>query len=263
MDTLAEGRLLYEEAGGIARLVFNRAEARNALTLAMYDGLAEVCRSLPGPRGVRVLIIEGAGGRAFAAGTDLGEFREMATASDAHAYEARMDGVLSAVEGCAVPTIAAITGACTGGGAAIACSCDLRVADRRLKFGFPIARTLGNCLSVSTLDRVARVVGPTRLREILLTARLIEADEAARTGIVTEVVADAETVADRARALAATLAAHAPVTLRNTKEALRRLRVEGPGAEDGDLVAEAYTSADFREGIAAFLEKRPARWQGR
>jgi enoyl-CoA hydratase/carnithine racemase len=263
MESLADGGALYGESGGVARLVFDRPEARNALTLAMYDALGEVCRAIRPGGGVRVLILEGAGGRAFAAGTDMAAFRDFATAGDAHAYEARIEGVLSALEACPVPVIAALTGACTGGGAAIACTADIRIADSRLKFGFPIARTLGNALSVSTLDRVGRVTGFARLREILMTARLVEAEEAHRIGLVSEVLPDPQAVAARAAALAGTLAGHAPITLRATKEALRRLRIEGPGAADGDLIAEAYTSADFREGMEAFLAKRPPRFEGR
>ena len=263
MDAFSEGTLSYRVAGPVARLTFNRPEQRNALTLAMYDGLAETCRALTPGGAVRVLVISGAGGRAFAAGTEMAEFEGMETPEQAAAYEARMEGVLAAVESCPVPTIAAITGACTGGGAAIAASCDIRLADRRLKYGFPIARTLGNCLSVATLDRVAQVVGAARLREILLTARLIEADEAHHVGLVTEVLADAEALEARAEALAETLAGHAPITLRATKEALRRLRLQGPSADDGDLIAEAYTSADFREGRMAFLAKRAPQFTGR
>ena len=263
MDAIGEGTLLYEESGGVAWLRFNRPAARNALTMPMYEGLAGICRSMPGERGLRALVIAGTGGRAFAAGTDMGEFRDFATAGDAHAYEAKMEGVLRALEDCAVPTIAAITGACTGGGAAIAATCDLRVADLRLKYGFPIARTLGNCLSIATLDRVGHVLGFARLREILMTARLIEAEEAERIGLVSEVLPDAGAVTDRAGALAATLANHAPITLRATRMALARLRREGPGADDSDLIAEAYTSEDFREGRTAFLAKRTPRWTGR
>ena len=263
MDAIAEGSLIYTEEGQVARLVFNRPESRNAMTLAMYDGLAETCRRLSADGPVRVLVLSGAGGRAFAAGTDMTEFRSFASAADAHAYEARMEGVFAAIETCAVPVIAAITGACTGGGAAIAAAADLRIADARLKFGFPIARTLGNCLSVATLARVARVMGEAQLREVLMTARLVEAEEAARIGLVSEILPDPQAVAARAEALAATLAGHAPITLRATKLALARLAREGPGADDTDLIAEAYTSADFREGMEAFLAKRPPRWSGR
>ncbi|MEO1275227.1 MAG: enoyl-CoA hydratase, partial [Pseudomonadota bacterium] len=198
--------LLHGVEDGIATVTFNRPESRNALTFAMYEGLAEICRSVPEDGSVKAVIVSGAGGRAFAAGTDMAQFRGFSTPEDALGYERKMDAVLEAVERCPVPTIAAITGACTGGGAAIAACCDLRITDARLKFGFPIARTLGNCLSVANLSRLSALMGAGRVREMLFTARLIEAAEAEAVGLVAEVLPDAEAVAARARALAETLA---------------------------------------------------------
>lgn len=256
-------QLLYSVDAGIGRIVFNRPDQRNALTLAMYDKLAEICRTVPSDGSVKAIIIEGAGDRAFAAGTDMTEFRSFSTPQDALDYETRMDQVLGDVERCPVPTIAAIAGACTGGGAAIACACDLRICDVRLKFGFPIARTLGNALSIQNLNRVGQLIGMGRLREIIFLARLIEAQEAAAIGLVSDVLPDGDAVRVRAAALAETLSSHAPITLRATKEAQRRLRVEGPQANGSDLISEAYTSADFREGMEAFLAKRPPAWTGR
>ena len=189
----------------------------------------------------------------------MSQFRAFATPEDAWKYEEDMDAVLGRVERCPVPTIAAITGACTGGGAAIAACCDLRVTDNRLKFGFPIARTLGNCLSISSLARLSALIGPGRVREVIFTARLIEADEALGLGLVMEVV---EEPLARAREIAERVAGFAPLTLRVTKEGLRRLRTEGPGADDRDLIETAYMSADFREGMEAFLGKRKPSFRG-
>lgn len=254
--------LLYEISGGVGRITFNRPDQRNAMTFAMYEGLAEICRSTPSDGSVKAIIVSGAGDRAFAAGTDMAQFRGFSTPDDALGYETKMDRVLEDVERCPVPTIAAITGACTGGGAAIAAACDIRITDARLKFGFPIARTLGNCLSVGNLNRLAPLVGYGRLREILMTARLIEAEEAQAIGLVSEVLDDAAAVQARATEIAATLASHAPITLRATKEALRRLRIEGPTADGSDLIVSAYMSADFKEGMEAFLAKRKPNWTG-
>jgi len=173
-----------------------------------------------------------------------------------------MEAVFEALERCPVPTIAAIDGACTGGGATIAAACDLRLATRRLKFGVPIARTLGNCLSAANLARLVRVLGAVRARDLLLTARLVEAEEAAAIGLVREVVDDADALAARALELAHQLATHAPLTMRATKEGLRRLEA-ADAVDDRDLVAECYTSADFKEGIEAFLAKRRPVWRGR
>ncbi len=254
--------LLYEVRDGIGQATFNRPQARNALTFGMYQGLAEICRNIRLGGEVRALIVAGAGDRAFAAGTDMAQFRRFSEPEHALEYEKRMDQVLLDVETCPVPTIAAITGACTGGGAAIAAACDIRISDARLKFGFPIARTLGNCLSVGNLARVVALIGAGRVREIILTARLIEAEEARAIGLIAEVLPDADAVRARAEEIAAMLKGHAPLTMRATKEALRRLRVDGPNADGSDLIVDCYTSADFKEGIEAFLGKRPPDWKG-
>ncbi|MGD1870517.1 MAG: enoyl-CoA hydratase/isomerase family protein [Neomegalonema sp.] len=255
--------LLYEITDGVGRITFNRPDQRNALTYSMYEGLAELCANAPTDGSVKAIIVSGAGDRAFAAGTDMTQFRAFAEPQDALDYEAKMDRVLEAVERCPIPTIAAITGACTGGGAASAAACDLRISDARLKFGFPIARTLGNCLSINNLNRLSVLLGPGRMREILFTARLIEAEEAQQIGLVSEVLTDAADLRRRADELAALVADHAPLTLRATKEGLRRRRVEGPGADGSDLIVGAYMSADFKEGMEAFLGKRKPTWTGK
>jgi enoyl-CoA hydratase/carnithine racemase len=190
----------------------------------------------------------------------MSQFRAFATPQDAWEYEEKMDRVLDTIERCPVPTIAAITGACTGGGAAIAACCDLRVCDPGLKFGFPIARTLGNCLSISSLARLSALIGQARVREVIFTARLVGAEEARAIGLVMEVADDPLA---RAREIAERLKGHAPLTLRVTKEGLRRLRIEGASADDRDLVETAYMSEDFREGMEAFLGKRKPEFNGR
>jgi enoyl-CoA hydratase/carnithine racemase len=254
--------LLYEVRDGIGRITFNRPQARNALTFAMYERLAAICGEIDAQRQVRALVLTGAGDKAFAAGTDISQFRDFRTAEDGLAYEAKMDRVIDALERCGVPTIAAIAGACTGGGAAIAAACDLRIAAANARFGFPIARTLGNCLSMSNYARLVALIGAARTTEVIFTARLVEAEEARTIGLVGEVLPDHAALMQRADVLAATLASHAPLTLRATKEALRRIRASMSAAEGDDLVTMCYTSADFREGMAAFLEKRPPRWTG-
>ncbi|MEL6767396.1 MAG: enoyl-CoA hydratase [Pseudomonadota bacterium] len=263
MDDGMTVELLHEVRDGIATVTFNRPESRNALTYAMYEGLADICRAAPTDGSVKAIVVTGAGGRAFAAGTDMAQFRGFSKPEDAWGYEHRMEAVFSAIEQCPLPTIAAITGACTGGGAAIAGCCDIRISDARLKFGFPIARTLGNCLSVRNLARLSALMGAGRVREMIFTARLIEAEEAARIGLVTEVLPDADAVAARADALARQLAEMAPLTLRATKEGLRRAFADGPGADDADIVALAYMSEDFKEGMDAFLSKRRPAWKGK
>jgi enoyl-CoA hydratase/carnithine racemase len=250
--------LHWEVRDGIGWVTLNRPEARNALTFGMYERLAEIAAD---PGGARALVISGAGEKAFAAGTDISQFREFRTAEDGVAYEARLDRVLGALERCAVPVIAAVSGACTGGGAGIAAACDLRIAAVGARFGFPIARTLGNCLSIANVARLAALIGPGRVTEMIFTARLLGAEEALAVGLVTEVLPDFVSLMARAEALARLVAGNAPLTLRATKEALRRLREALPG--DEDLVRMCYGSEDFREGMEAFLGKRAPVWRGR
>lgn len=254
--------LLYEVRDGIARVTFNRPQARNALTFAMYERLAAVCGEIDADRTIKALLITGAGEKAFAAGTDISQFRAFSTPEDALGYEARIDRVLGAVETCRVPTIAAIAGACTGGGAGIACACDLRIASANARFGFPVARTLGNCLSMSNYARLSALIGPARVKEMIFTARLIEAEEAKLIGLVGEVLPDPAALAARADELARLVASHAPLTLRATKEALRRLKERTLPDHDSDLILMCYMSQDFREGMDAFLGKRPPVWRG-
>jgi len=255
--------ILHETLGNIAYITLNRPEARNALTFGMYEELARLCGAIELGGPVKAVVISGAGDKAFAAGTDMSQFRDFTTPQHSIDYEATMDRILKQVERCPVPTIAAITGACTGGGAAIAAACDIRICDKRLKYGFPIARTLGNCLSVANLSRISSLIGMGRTREIIFTARLIESDEAHAVGLVSEVLDDAQSCRERANELAELMATHAPITLRSTKEAMRRLREEGTRAEGTDLVVDAYMSDDFKEGIEAFLGKRKPEWKGR
>ena len=253
--------LTHSLSGQTLWITFNRPEARNALTFAMYEALADLCRNVPEDGSVRAVVLSGAGGKAFAAGTDMTQFRAFDKAQDALDYEARIDAVLEAVERCPVPTVAAINGACTGGGAAIAAACDLRIASASLKFGFPIARTLGNCLAAANLGRLSSLMGAGRVREMIFTARLIEANEALNCGLVTEILPDEAALMERAESLAMHLAKMAPLTLRATKEAMRRNQAAAR-AEDSDLIELCYMSNDFRHGLEAFLAKEKPQWTG-
>lgn len=254
--------ILYEVTEGVAVVTFNRPQARNALTFGMYSRLAEICSTAPESDGLKAIVICGAGDKAFAAGTDIAQFRSFSSAQDALDYEQRMDEVLSAVECCRVPTIAAIHGACTGGGAGIAAACDLRIAAADFRFGFPIARTLGNCLSVENLSRLVALIGAGRTREMIFTARLIDVREAQSIGLISEILEDRAAVMARARELAALMSGFAPLTLQATKEGLRRLRARQADLDDHDLVTLCYTSEDFKEGLEAFLAKRTPDWKG-
>jgi enoyl-CoA hydratase/carnithine racemase len=243
-------------------VTFNRPQARNALTFGMYRRVAEICEQANSDRAIKALIFTGAGDKAFAAGTDINQFRAFKTPKDAMDYEENGERVFTVLEKCHVPTIAAIAGACTGGGAALAACCDLRIGTKTAKFGFPIARTLGNCLSMANYGRLAALLGTARVKDIIFRARLVEADEALSLGLLSEVVDDVETLQRRADELAALVASHAPLTLRATKEALRRLQPRLPTEDGEDLILMCYMSADFREGLDAFLTKRAPQWKG-
>ncbi len=251
----------FQQTSHTGVITFNRPQQRNALTYGMYESLAQLCgrihdNTLP----LKSLIITGAGNKAFAAGTDIAQFRQLGSADDALEYERTMDRVMGALESLPIPTVAAIRGACTGGGAAIAACCDLRVASNDIRYGFPIARTLGNCLSSDNLSRQVELLGAARTRELLLTARLIEHEEALSIGLVNEISADPLA---RAHELCERMNAHAPLTLAASKEGLRRLREHAASVESDDLIVACYTSDDFREGIEAFLGKRKPAWSGR
>ncbi|HVC12678.1 MAG TPA: enoyl-CoA hydratase/isomerase family protein [Burkholderiales bacterium] len=255
--------LVYEVRDDIAYVTFNRPQARNALTFAMYDRLVEICATADEDRSIRAMVLTGAGDKAFAAGTDISQFRAFDKPEDALEYEARIDRVLGALERCRVPTIAAIQGACTGGGAGIATCCDLRIAARGARFGFPVARTLGNCLSMQSYARLAALLGAARVKDLVFRARLIEAEEALAIGLIGELLEDGTALLKRAEDLAREVAGRAPLTLQATKEALRRLRPAIPHGEGDDLVLMCYMSEDFREGMDAFLGKRKPVWKGR
>ena len=255
--------ILYEVRDGVAYVTFNRPQARNAFTFAMYERLAEICAIADEDRSIKAMLLTGAGGKAFAAGTDISQFRAFKTPEDALNYESRIDRVLGALERCRVPTIAAIAGACTGGGAGIAGCCDIRIAASNARFGVPIARTLGNCMSMSNFARFTALIGAARVKDMIFTARLIEAPEAKAIGLVNEVVEDPAALMTRADEVTRMIAGHAPLTLQAAKEALRRLQPRLSREEGEDLILMCYMSEDFREGMDAFLNKRQPNWQGK
>jgi enoyl-CoA hydratase len=256
MQNRLEEDLLYEVRDGIGLITFNRPAAHNALTFEMYDRLGDICGEIRLGGAVKAIIITGAGGRAFAAGTDISLFEDFSTAQQGVDYEARMERMFAKLEGCPVPTIAAIAGICTGGAAVIAAACDLRLATRQLRYGFPIARTLANCLSAPNIARVALLTGVGRAVDLLLTTRLIGAEEALAIGLVNELFDTPEALWQRAHALAAQIATQAPLTMMAGKEVVRRMRANFAAVDDRDLIELCYGSADFREGMRAFLAKR-------
>lgn len=254
--------ILTRVDGPVLNVVLNRPTKRNAMTFAMYDDLADLLGGLDPDGPIKVVTITGAGSQAFASGTDISLFRGFSSGEDGLKYEVRVERSLGAVEACPVPTVAAISGACTGGGAVIAACCDLRLATSDMTFGFPIARTLGNCLSTNTLGRLVPLIGEARTKDMLMTCRLMGAEEALAIGLVRELYDDTSALLKAASELALQLARHAPLTLRATKDALLRMRSAAAEIDDDDLIALCYGSADFREGLDAFLAKRAPEWKG-
>ncbi len=254
--------LLVSRDGPIVTLTFNRPEARNAMTWNMYQRLYETCEEVDTDDAVRVLVLRGAGGKAFVAGTDISQFRAFKTAADGIAYEKDGDRRIGRLERVKKPVIAQIQGFAVGGGLGIAAAADIRIATPESRFGAPIARTLGNCLSMEAYSRYLDLFGPSRLKELIFTARLMSAEEAHAAGFVHEIV-PAGQIEARAGALAEQIAGHAPLTLWASKEAIRRIQAERRAHGGEDIISAVYTSADFREGVAAFLERRPPRWTGK
>jgi enoyl-CoA hydratase len=255
--------MLFETARGVAYLTVNRPAQRNAMTWAMYHRLVEICEQVDRDDAIKVLVIRGSGERAFISGTDISQFPAFRGHPEAGIeYEERIDHVTGRLDAVAKPTIASIRGFAVGGGLTIALTCDLRLAADDARFGVPIIR-LGNCLSIHNYARLVSLIGPARAKEMIYTARHVEAKEALSWGLINEIV-PAASLAVRTQELAEAIAEAPPLTLRASKEAIRRvvdrLSPEHPGH---DLIALCYNSADFQEGVAAFLDKRPPRWTGR
>jgi enoyl-CoA hydratase/carnithine racemase len=232
----------WERHGPAAWITFNRPDAHNAMTFAMYEELFALCERADADDDVRVVVLRGAGGRAFVAGTDISQFLAFSSGEDGVRYEADIDRVVGRLEAVRKPTIALVDGVAMGSGLVLAAVCDLRICTPAARFGMPIARTVGNCLSMANYARLVGLIGEASVKQAIFTAGDIH-------GLASEVVDDAEA---RVVELCDLLAGHSAVTMRVTKEALRRLRVVPDG---DDLVREAYESEEFRARVRAFLRR--------
>jgi enoyl-CoA hydratase len=258
---MSDGEVRYVRDGSIATVMFDRPEARNAMTWRMYEQLAETCARMQGEDGLRAVVFRGAGGKAFIAGTDIAQFQAFRSGDDGIAYEQKMTAHLDAIEALPMPTLAVVEGFAIGGGLAIAAACDLRIATPGSRFGVPIARTLGNCLSIANYARLVAGFGVSRAKRMLLLAENLSAEEALACGFLSEIVEAAE-IERRVGELTDRLAQHAPITMRVSKEAIRRLLHAGLPSSD-DLSRACYGSEDFRIGMKAFVDKRAPQWTGK
>ena len=244
--------------GSIARITFNNPAARNAMTWPMYEELKVICDSLAKNASVRVAIFRGAGDKAFVSGSDIEQFVHL---QKDEAYEVAVDAIFSSLQQLPFPTIALIEGLAVGSGLLIATACDLRISTPDARFGIPVARTLGNCLSPSNLAWLSAHLGTPMVKKMLLTSELIKAPELLATGYLYE-IAPAQEINAAADALANKLASLAPITQKASKLAIARL-LQSNLPDCADLMRETYNSQDFREGVNAFLEGRPPKWTGK
>jgi enoyl-CoA hydratase/carnithine racemase len=250
-----------DREGNVLTITFDRPERHNAMTPEMYEALHSACETADTSDDVKVLVLRGAGGRAFVSGTDIGTFDTVRDGADGVEYERRIERVVNRLEDVTVPTVAAIEGYCIGGGLVIAAVCDLRVATRSSRFGVPIARTLGNCLSMNSMSILVGHLGPARALDILLRARLLDAAEARAAGFVAELCEDGA-LDDALGAIVATLLSHAPLTMWAAKVAAARLRRATLPSGD-DFVARVFGSEDFRNAVAAFAAGQRVPWTGK
>ncbi|MDO9380238.1 MAG: enoyl-CoA hydratase [Nocardioidaceae bacterium] len=252
--------LLVSSAGGVLTCTLNRPQARNALTWAMYDGIHRACDQVDADPDLRALVLVGAGDRAFAAGTDIAQFADFTTGQDGIDYEHKIATVVDRLEAVDVPTVAAVRGYCVGGGLALAAACDLRLATRGSRFGAPIAATLGNCLSSNSQSFLLLHLGPSLTNDVLLRAKMLDAEACHGVGFVNELCDD-----DGLEALVAevtsTLTSHAPLTMWAAKEITRRAR-RRLLVPDDDVVSRAFASDDFHRAVEAFPRRERVDWQG-
>jgi enoyl-CoA hydratase/carnithine racemase len=253
---------IFERDGAVAVLTFNRPEARNAMTWGMYEALGAACEEVDADDSVRVLVLRGAGDKAFVSGTDIRQFLEFKTREDALGYEARLDKSIGRLYHLKKPAIAMLQGDAVGGGLFMAISCDIRIAAEHVRFGVPVARSLGNFPQPSNYSRLVAAIGIVRARNLVLTARLMGAQEALAVGLVDEVVS-LDGLEARVMEQAGRIAKLAPLTLAAIKEAARRQTESLAIRNSDELLLSCYLSEDFHEGVRAFLDKRTPHWQGR
>lgn len=244
--------------GNIAQITFNNPAARNAMTWQMYEDLKSICDDLAKKSEVRVVIFRGAGEKAFVSGSDIEQFVGL---KKDEAYEQAVDRIFKSLQELPIPTIAVIEGLAVGSGLLMATACDFRISTPDARFGIPVAKTLGNCLSPGNLAWISAHLGIPMVKKMLLTAELVRAPELLESGFLYQIV-DSAAITEAANILAKKMAVLAPITQKSSKLGIARLlRSNLPDCTD--LMRETYNSQDFREGVTAFLEGRPPKWTGK
>jgi len=260
----AGSKILADTHGGVGRVVFNQPEKRNAMSIPMWEGLAQALEGFAADPEVRVVVLEGAGDKAFVSGADISQFEAQRSDAEAQqAYERLTATGRAALASFPKPVIAKIRGFCLGGGLGLAMSADLRIAAEDASFGIPAAK-LGLAYGFPTVQTLTSLVGPAHARMLLFTGERIDAWEAERIGLVNDVV-PVELLDSTVAKLAATIAGNAPLTIRSAKLSVAAA-VQDPAARDMAAVQAAFAacfdSADYREGRRAFMEKRRPRFTG-
>jgi enoyl-CoA hydratase len=262
-DVPEDQRLLTRRDGHVAHIVFNNPARHNAMSLSMWRGLSERLEAFAADREVRVVVLSGAGGRAFVSGADISEFGEQRGSDRAAEYDRIADAAEAAVAGFPKPILAKIAGYCLGGGLGIAIGCDMRICSESSSFGIPAGK-LGLGYTYDGVARVLRTVGPAATAELFMTADRLPAAEALRLGLVNRVAPDGGLNAE-VDALARKIASNAPLTLAAFKAAVQA-HFAPAGSADLEqverMVAACFASRDYAEGQKAFAERRPAVFRG-
>ena len=255
------GHVTYAKDGAIGRILFDRPQARNAMSPAMYAELDTVCAGIAADHDLRAVVLRGAGGKSFVSGSDIAQFLEFTSPEHGVDYEARMEVHLEHLAKIRVPTLAVIEGYAVGGGLNIAACCDIRIATTGSKLGTPIAKALGNCLSVNNYARLLQSFGEGRTRRMLLLGEFLTAEEALACGFLSRVV-EPEALDETIDEITAQLAANSPLSMQVSKQALARLTAPSV-PEIEDLIRIAYASEDFHAAVRAFMGKTKHTWTGR
>lgn len=258
-DRLAEVRL--ELRNSIAYITFDHVAARNAMTVGMYQSLKMICEDLSRSSAARVAILRGAGGKSFVSGSDIAQFASFQNGDDGIRYEEGIDQYLAPLALLPIPTIAVIDGMAVGGGLAIASCCDFRISTPDARFGVPIAKTLGNCLSAGNVAWLVAHLGLPVVKRMLLLAELVTAPELLKQGYLLATY-DADNLEIEANQLAHRLMQLAPITQKSSKQTMARI-IRNNLPDCSDLIRECYGSDDFNNGVASFLEGKPPVWTGK